>query len=637
MKSNSINTPGVVAAAGDATNIFEIMAIIAYYQDQAVRARKLAQEGSIVPFKAAPSGDFDAGIGFEHKAAEWQKILESIADAKREALGMKPAGIIDTKVMDSKGNKVSAPKEGEEERTETSTEIEDEKGDEGMADTLRELANDDKARREILTLWNMKNPGVYIMDINDDKKFAEVTEKDKENKFFVVENRHVNGKEIAVKRTLHTKEHAVLMYREFMEKKGIDISKMSTPEIKIEITALASEEARQQKINTRKSIEEKLEDLGILTVRESVNTFTGAELIERAGKFIEGDEFNMLILAGTDDSANLSAADQVKMKAIQLTAVGAKTEAVSLIYTYYKEKDGMTRQLAESFVHKLMRQNPYQELIMALRKIFEYYQEKDKNYAKGIPSAKNLINSYTRRQAIDAKGELVFEETGTGKKKDRVPVFETWPENKVNNFIDKVLADLADEGSIVLPAKLEKPKSDKKKSEEGEKSDTENEEVSQEGKEKTTDTPAAEPEKPAEETPAEDKKPDAGSPAEEDAGTEESGTEGTSEPTKEKKVDTPAEPVLELVVTSNAQNTVFTASAEGTQFKHTSKKVGEAFQKECASKFKKFFTNAQKHNAKCEKNKSLTPMALPKGFESGWKIGDKFTLKLYVEKPEDKK
>jgi len=169
-------------------------------------------------------------------------------------------------------------------------------------------------------------------------------------------------------------------------------------------------------------------------------------------------EFNLLLLTGKDNIDDVDPQDYVKLRAMWLRVTGRERQAIDEITKFYSDsKKGViwSAEQARLFLNNLFKVNEFKLLKRLMSNVLLYKQEKENDYKLGIKHCKSIMRAFTRYR-VEQKEKDKNGKTVTSFKN------RTWPDHKINNFIDSVIKKLVDSGQL---AKAEETK----KAEEGKK------------------------------------------------------------------------------------------------------------------------------------------------------------------------
>ena len=237
-------------------------------------------------------------------------------------------------------------------------------------------------------------------------------------------------------------------------RKLLNNNSISIAELRNDIQRFISKYKEEAKKENFKSFEEeiKAEKIDFDTTTNLKLIRNGEELTSGKLKWVdkEGD-FNLVLLTDGKTEDDVDPQNMVKLMAMYYRTIGKEHMAIDIISKFYSDsKKGIDwpREKARFFLNNLFRINQFKELKQVVKNMLIYRNEQG-DYEKAIPFAKSLLFNYSKHEVNEK------------------PV--SWPAHKVNNFIDKCLMELADEGVIKLkeekktvktenPKKVEKPK-----------------------------------------------------------------------------------------------------------------------------------------------------------------------------------
>jgi len=169
----------------------------------------------------------------------------------------------------------------------------------------------------------------------------------------------------------------------------------------------------------------------------------GEELLNGKTLYTVDNNFNLMLLTGKNNVDNVNPQDFVKQRAMYLRITGRENQAIDELTKFYSDsKTGSIWPVEKVrwFLNNLFITNSFKHLEKLIENILVFKQEQKGSYKEGIKHAKNLVRAYTR---------YTVNEKGTSKTK------RTWEDSKINNFIDKLIVRLNDNGVLKPSTKKE--------------------------------------------------------------------------------------------------------------------------------------------------------------------------------------
>lgn len=202
---------------------------------------------------------------------------------------------------------------------------------------------------------------------------------------------------------------------------------------KQELSAISAQMETMKKHTEIKELGEKINDLAISTKSGITRPFAGQELIDRSANYLIDDKFNVLVLTGSDDENDTAAEDLIRLKAKQLMSAGNEQTAIACIQTLYAEK-GMTKEMARSFLFKLIREDGNSELKASVMSLLAHGYIEKGDYHTMLSHCNNLVKFYSR--SVVGKNE-----TGDN-------IYKFWKDSKIQNFVDNCVNALVERGTF---------------------------------------------------------------------------------------------------------------------------------------------------------------------------------------------